>query len=608
MPAFPRSFAATAIHGPSGTVLRGPANPGDVLLAFQAADSGGHSALGLDGGWELLDSHLGSAWSGSQSGVWAGAKLWRRVCRTGEPASYTAYQGGVAAGIVIIAAVAAGEAGSIVSASDYGTSAPNLTPQAASGLELRLAAGVPELPGGGVSWSVPPGFTKQADAQSGLWTTAVAATRTFASNAPVGAASMSPSSGLPAVAFTVLVASTQAQTPDPPVVQPGAPGRGTSLYRYSFYNLLTRQYLGDLNLAGVAFDKRILQPGSFTATVPIPNRRVRAKVADVLPVDDSVLDRGPGVITVQVYRDGQPWGEYWITAATVARSRRGTPAISLRGSTLDAYLSRVEIQDDLSYVGEDQIDIARHLLNSMMLQPHANIGLVVAPGTSGVVRDRTYLDADGATYGQRLLELAQVEDGFESMVNLELAGGGLVRRYAWGYPLLGVQDPPQHRFADGRNGGSILEWSEEIDALRGATRWRARGSTASTDASTSSVPIVSAVHEATAHLAAGWPRLDRTLSYSTVTEQSTLEDYAAFWAARAGGALRVDQVTVALGRDPTLTPNHLGDAAAFYFNNAWHAGVWRTRRVIGIGITPTSRGSGKEEARLVLEGTEVPGA
>jgi hypothetical protein len=458
-----------------------------------------------------------------------------------------------------------------------------------------------------VSWSLPSGYTSRGQGQSGVWVSGALVSKTVVSTAPTGGVTLSPSPSLAAAAFSVFLASTEPPVPQPPVTQPFAPGKGASKYRYVATRALDRTYLGDLDLVGVTFDKRILQPGAFSATIPIPNRRMGDQVAEIIGRDETDLDIGPGVITVQVFREGEPWGEYWITSAQPSRSRRGTPSIALRGSTLDAYLGRVEIQQDLTYAA-DQIDIARSLITHLQGQPHANMSLALQPGTSGVARERAYLESEGGFYGQRLIELAQVDDGFEWMINLELVDGGLVRKWVWGYPKLGVLDIPPHLFSDGRNGGDILEWQEEADALRGATRWRARGSTISTDASTSSTPLVSTAHEATAHLAAGWPRLDRTLNYSTVVESQTLEDYAAFWAATAPGALRVDQVTVTFGKTPSFTPNNLGDAARFYFNNQWHRGVWRTRRIIGVAITPTSRGSGKEEARLVLEGLDVPGA
>lgn len=609
MAAIVRSSRSTTFHGGSGTVNRGDARTGDILLAFQAADSGGHSVLDLGGGWDLIEAYPGGTWPGDPAG-WAGIKVWQKVCVEGEPSSYSASQGSNADGVYHVLAVTGGVSTSIVTRDSGGSTAPGADPVAASGLALRMVAGLPTATGGGASitWTAPAGTTLLAQAQSTQWMSAAVASQPIVSTANVGAATFTGSNVVASGAITVLIESAELPTPEPPPSQPYAPGAGSSLYRYVFTRLLDRTYLGDLDLVGVSFDKRILQAGTFSATIPVPNRRIGDQVAEIIPRDETELGIGPGVITCQIYREGEPWGEYWITSAQPSRSGRGTPAIALRGSTLDAYLSRVEIQDDVAFVATDQIEIARGLLNHLLSQSDANIGLALESGTSGVLRDRTYLDSEGGTYGQRLIELAQVDDGFEWSINLELVGGSLVRRWVWGYPTLGTLDPPPHLFADGRNGGDILEWGEEIDALRGATRWRARGTTASTDASTSSVPIVSTVHAATAHLAAGWPRLDRTLSYSTVTEQATLEDYAAFWAQRAGGALRVDQVAVALGRQPSLTPNNLGDAGRFYFDNEWHRGVWKTRRIIGIGVTPTSRSDGIEQARLVLEGSEVPGA
>ena len=242
----------------------------------------------------------------------------------------------------------------------------------------------------------------------------------------------------------------------------------------------------------------------------------------------------------------------------------------------------------------------------MQGQPHASLNLVLQGGASGVARDRHYL-ANEATYGQRLVELAAVDNGFEWMVNIVPGPTGIERHWVWGYPTLGGPDVA-HVFGAGDYGGDVLEWSEEIDALRGATMWRARGGTdpsSASDASTESVPLISDPHPAEAHLDAGWPRIDRTLNYSSVTEVQTLQDYAAYWAANASGALRVDSATVALGAKPTFTPNSLGDKARIYLNNQWHLPHSRVRRIIGVGITPISRESGREEAQLIFEGLEV---
>jgi hypothetical protein len=605
-----RSVQATTVHGSSGTATRGAANAGDLMIAFHSADSGGHGALSLGGGWEQIGSRPGGVWPDSPSFFWAGTKVWQKVAEAGEASSYSVTQGAsVTDGVVIIAVISTGRADNVVVAlPEFGsgdTDAPTATPEGPSGLQLRYAAGVRTPPGGFLSWAVEDGYDEASAAQSGNFTAGMLATAAIVSTAPVGEATFSSTPTVTAChAITVLVDADRVETPEQPSVPAYAPGRGSALYQYRFVRLLDRTYLGHLDLKGVHFDKRILQPGSFQATVPIPSRRVADQVAEIIPRDETGLTAGPGVISCEIYRADECWGEYWITGAKIGRSGQGTPAIQLRGSTLEAYLAHVELQARLPYNSQDQIVIARSVLSHLQAQAQANISLTLQDGTSGVLRDRTY-EADEATYGQRLVELAQVEDGFEWMINLVIEDGVLERQWAWGYPMLGVQNPAPHVFVDAPGGGDILEWDEDVDALRGATRWRARGSYSGGGDASVGGTLISAVHEATAHLEAGWPRLDRTINKSGVSEQQTLEDWAAYWAATAPGALRVDSITVALGAEPSFTPNSLGDSARIYLDNEWHQPHWRTRRIIGVGVTPISKESGKEEAKLILEGREI---
>lgn len=608
MTAVVRSVQVSHINGGAGPATRGNAATGDLLIAFQSADSGTNTQLTLAGGWTPLASFQGGTWPGSNSLTWAGTRVWSRVAAAGEAATYEASHGPVADGMVTIVAVTAARTDNIVISLGFNGlgQAPDATPTSSNGLQLRYSAGVPSPPGAAVAWSVPSAFTTQTESQAeAKWTAVVLASAPIVSTTPVGSAAISPSPPFSAVhGITVLIAGTETPTPEPPVYPPFTPGKGSSKFRYTFRNMLTRAFLGDLDLTGVSFDARLGQPGSLQATIPIPSGEVGDKVAQIIPRDETQLSIGPGVISCEIYREGDCWGEYWITGAQPRRSRGGTPVIALRGSTLEAYLAHVELQSLLAFAGQDQIVIARDLLNHLMSQPYANIGLVLQTGTSGVTRDRTY-EADESTYGQRLQELGEVEDGFEWAIRMRNVAGALQRSWEWGYPRIGQQSPPLHTFVDSTGGGDILDWSEDIDALRGATRWRARGGTSGSDASTSGSPLISAVHEATAHLNAGWPRLDRTINKSSVTQQSTLEEWAAYWAATAPGALRVDSLTVALGGTPTFTPNSLGDTAKIYLNNEWHTGGWRTRRIIGMQITPPSKADGLEEAQLILEGREV---
>lgn len=605
MTASVRSSSTATAHGESIVVSRpSGVQAGDVLIAVYFGDAG-------------LSGVNSSGWSAvkSRSEDDMACRVLRKTATGGEPSSYSFGQPVNADGTLHLICVKDADAGitpKVQFAVNFAETliTPSVTPAAASQLEIRAGCMVPIL--GSLSFTAPSSYQSRGTVEAPeAFIVATAATRGLNSSTASGLKSFAVAPTATRFGLGVSISVASAETgpePDPP--PPFTPGRGSVPWRYVLRDW-GGTYLDDLDLSGVRFDKRILQAGTFSATIPIPNRTVAERVARVIPRDQEgtgeIIDLsiGPGVITCEIYRDGDPWGEYWITAAKTSRSRGSTPAIQLRGSTMDAYMIHVEIQELLEYTGEDQINIARSLIEHMQGQPHASLNLILQSGTSGVVRDHTY-QADESTYGQRLVELAQLNDGFEWTINHTL-GAALERHWVWGYPTLG-SGAVAHVFVDSPNGGDILEWDEELDALRGGTIWRARGGTdpaEAADASTTSTPLMSAPAEAAAHLSAGWPRLDRTLNYNSVIVQQTLDDYATYWAATAAGALRVDSVTVALGAEPSFTPNSLGDQARLYFNNEWHLPHSRVRRIIGIGITPTSKQSGKEEAQLIFEGLEV---
>ena len=584
-------FPDIYVYRPSGV------RSGDVLIAIHFNDRG-RSGTGAPNGWQSLASF--------DSGDVA-VRVWSKTAGSNEPSDYRFRQPTDAFGTIHMLAVQDVDTSIspvvAVSATDSpGPITPSVKPAASSSLEIR-AAGVLPLFGASTAWKAPPGFSLRGTADADGWVASAAAVRQINSSAPTGTKSFGlySSVGASGVGVTISLASADATPPGPPP-PPFTPGRGSALYRYVFA-LWDGTYLDDLELSGVTFDKRIGQAGAFSASIPV-TPKTRDRIGRIISPDPSVIGTGPGVVTCQIYRAGVPWGEYWITAASISQSGREAPQIQLTGSTLDAYMLQVEIQQELSFSGEDQIDIARSLIEHMQARDNADLRLILQDGTSGVTRDHTY-PANEGTYGQRLQELAELENGFEWTINIVAGQSSLERHWVWGAPTLGSSEV-EHVFSLGRDGGDILSWSEEIDALRGGTYWRARGDTISDDASEAGEPLISNAVRAEAHLAAGWPRLDRTINRSSVTRMSTLNAYAAYWAANAPGALRVDSITVALGAEPTFTPNNLGDRARIYLHNDWHPLHSRERRIIGISITPPSRDGGKEVAQLVFEGIEVP--
>ncbi|WDZ91137.1 hypothetical protein [Nocardiopsis sp. HUAS JQ3] len=375
----------------------------------------------------------------------------------------------------------------------------------------------------------------------------------------------------------------------------------TARYRYVFADLVTDRDLVELDLSDVTFDRRICQAGSFRATAHVTDRQTADAVAKVIPRAPGDLDRGPGRTVVHIDRGGDLWGTYVVWQGTPQGDDRGRITVPLQGASLESYLSHREIRRDLVYAQVGDRDIARDLVADM--ESHGTIGLGIAAGPAGTPRDREYRASAAATYGDRLAELSEVIGGPEWMIRVFRDAQGVRRREFVVDGRLG-QDATDHHFAQP---GNVVGWSYPADATDVATSWQARGDTPNDDLSAESEPLLSGIWEDPRYRAAGWPLLDRTVDYQGVTSVATLDAYARWWAERRSGMLRIPQVEVRLGDATSFSPNRLGDSASITLVNDWFplasgrptfSHRWR---IVGVEVTPVSRASGQERARLIFE-------
>jgi len=617
-----RSISQRAFAGSSATIQRpSGVQPGDLLIAFMGSDQGSVSDLQISGGWTLISQQ------GGFIDAWAGSKVWRRVATASEPTSYTVSQHSGADGVVIIVALRDASASGIIAVGDgaeepftWAVRVPAATPRQPGCLALRWAAGTQYLPGGDVDWFYPAGHQGVTQLQSRDFASAALAVRQLPSNSPIGTAWFEVDPWVDVwQSFTVIVPPPSQSGPTPPPAPaPTIPAIDSSEqvvhYTYVFADLLTDELVAnDLDLQDVTYERRIGEPGSFSATVSVVDEVTAAKVARVVPRHPEDLSTGPGRTVCHVYRNGVVWGSYIIWSASISWGGRDQPIqVRLEGSSLESYLFRVKIREDMGpYEGVDQIEIARDLLATMQLTPRYNIGLVLTSGTSGVTRDAHFLASDAASVGERLRELADVDDGFEWMIVVVDNGDGTrTRHWVWGYPHIG-SDATDHKFLQP---GNVLSWSESID-VRGGTAFQARGQASSDDASEETQAPVSDVILAQAHLDAGWPGLDVTTDHSNVSDVETLNAYARWGAANRAGATRLHEATVRLPANTTFGPGNLGDKVTLMLVNPWWpvengvASFAKAWRVVGMQIKPPSRGSDIEECTLTFEEEEeMPGA
>ncbi|MFF4417105.1 hypothetical protein ACFYY8_31680 [Streptosporangium sp. NPDC001559] len=379
-------------------------------------------------------------------------------------------------------------------------------------------------------------------------------------------------------------------------------------YRWMICDLLTDDYIVDLPLRVDSYDVRFNQPGVMSARMPITNQRINKLLNRAFPADFEDLSAGPGRVVLHCIRQrtnlpDDLWASYWIWRAKTSQGRKGPPQIELAGMSLDGYFAQVEIDALFERTATDRIVIAHDLVTELQAQPYAGIGVAMQAGTCGITQDLIVKPTDKARYGDTLQKLADQSNGFEYRVDTRFDGTDRVRELVWGFPIISETDT-RHDFSQP---GNVLEWGIEADALRGGTRYRARGDSVTSDITNESLPQLSEYVEASAHLAAGWPRLDRTVDLPGQTDLTALQGYATWWAETAPGPVRVHSVTVRLGDNPTLTPHRLGDYARIRLVNQRYpridgvASFVRSWRVIGMEIRPPQRSNGIETAELLFE-------
>ncbi|QHF97937.1 hypothetical protein DEH18_33465 [Streptomyces sp. NHF165] len=360
-------------------------------------------------------------------------------------------------------------------------------------------------------------------------------------------------------------------------------------YRVLLCDLRTDQLLDALPVERLSFDTFIGKTGSMQATVPVPNTGIAGRARAAIR---------PGRTAVWVERGREIWWGGILWTASVQSTDRGFLSVQLQAGSWESYLDHRIVYDTLTASATDQFDIARGLLDYVQDTPGGDIGITYGTELSGTLRDRTYSRYDLPKVRDLLDQLAAVEGGFEWRIASyrDPESGRRVRRLQLGAPVIRtgtseiVLDHP----------GPVLSYTWPTDASDMANTWQSRGATDNDNQTEDSVPLVSSLITSPADIDAGWPRLDGSSDYSTVTEEATLDGHArADWAA-ARHPRTIPEVTVALDRT-ALSPALLGATIRLRVRDLWWPDTLDARfRVVGLSITPPERGQ-HETAKLTLE-------
>ncbi|WP_327587029.1 hypothetical protein OHA25_08460 [Nonomuraea sp. NBC_00507] len=609
MPATPvtASVRTAAGQGPFTVPVPAGLTSKNGLLAFLVSTGPLPVAITGGGTWQRIGRIQNLPGTMQALDVW-----WRPQATGTEPSVYNVDQGATSRAAVILVPMqgAATTPPQIVPTgvtTGPAVVTPGAVPATPSGIEFRFAAGLPST-SVTINWSQPVGFTELGDVQSGTSVSGAVVWRPITSTAALGTvahivgggASLQAGSG-----FTVLVASgPEHETPTPPSFPAFTPARGVTRWRYTVHDALTGSYYGDIYPRDPSLDCRIGEPGQFSAQLPMPNPKIAARYNEIFPRDIDDLTGGPGRLVVHPWRDGVLYPIYWLHTTVTEQSERGGVVMNLQGCTLDGYPHQVCLTAPF-FAGGDQLDAARQLILEMQSTPASNIGLALQAGASGVNRNLEGKIDD--RFGDLLQNFARSEVGFEYVVNNRVSGGAIFRNLEFGAPKLDFPNVV-HVFTQARQGtaGDITGWREERSAMRGGTRWAIIGGTPAGDGSVAGTPVRSTLIT-TPHIAAGHPIYDRRLQHPTQsTDQTTINQYAQYWAARAAGAARVFSADVILGKGSTLGPTSLGEYVRFILNNPRYpitaqgaASFNLSQRLIGWQIRPARRRQGKDLATLI---------
>ncbi len=372
-------------------------------------------------------------------------------------------------------------------------------------------------------------------------------------------------------------------------------------WTYLLADLLTGAVTAEIPLSGVSMSQRLNDAGSFSGTW---------EGIGSYTAGDPYLLTTPARTTITALRDGRPM---WTGIVWTRRHTSGSDKVELGASDFFSYFDHRKVLpvfvpngtttqvSGLStvYTQVEQNDIVRQLVAQAQVATGGNLGLTVDTTVSGILRDRTYMGHELVDVGQALKNLAEVIDGPDLLFTVapELdANGRVVRVLRIGNPKLGQQGS-NFVFEYGANISSY-QWSS--DGTKMATRAYATG-----DGIEAGQLI--AVSEDSSLYGDGWPILEADTSYSTVTEDVTLQEHA-----------DADQVR---NRLPVVTPSIvvIGDGTNSRGVKVGHAlgeygpgdqvrvvikddffktGLDSTFRIVGIDIDPG--GDGIELASLTL--------
>jgi hypothetical protein len=357
-------------------------------------------------------------------------------------------------------------------------------------------------------------------------------------------------------------------------------------YTYLLADTVTGAVIDEVPLVGVQWGRVLDGPGEATAQIPMfgLSEARRRQIVDALhEVRTSLyIKRGTQYV----------WGGVLWSARPDSVGRY----IEITANGFLSYFGSRLIPSTLSYSQVDQFTIAEGIVNAVQGVAYGDIGVVVNPSTSGVLRDRTYYDYEKKNALDALLQLSAVINGFDLSIDMGVDSFGTPTRSL-------VLSYPQRGLTAAQSGlifelpGNVLSYSYDRDGTGMASSVHAIGAGDGESALRSVASTVSL-------LAAGYPLTETVTLYPDVSEQTTLDAHAAGDAQAYSAPIATPGVVVTAS-DPEFGSYDVGDTARLRITDACYprqasggVGLDVTVRIVSFKVTVPA--SGLETVEIVF--------
>ncbi|WP_290630512.1 hypothetical protein [Aquisalimonas sp.] len=355
-------------------------------------------------------------------------------------------------------------------------------------------------------------------------------------------------------------------------------------YRYLFATMIGDRTIAEVPLRDVSYGWGLNGPTDWTAKLPLS--------AELIRTVDPQAATTPAAVALWIERDGELayGGPLW-----ARRYRSASGELDLGGSDWLSYFDHRYLSANRNYGGMTSAAIVEDLVDylaSFTGWPGIDLDLSRAVGTPTADADLRYDASELREVGRILSELSDA-GGFDYGLETGWTGNRRAKRLALYYPERG------RRFTDTRlvleHPGSIIAYTEPEDGTDVATDLFVLGAGEGSEA------IRARRTREQAHTD-GYPRLNRSWSYTDLTSQSEVDRLAD----TAEATYSRPTVDVDLEVDPDAVP-HLGaytpgDEVEYRIEDLRHPrGFAARQRIASIEVSPPQDDS-PERVTLKLSG------